>query len=35
MQRIVKHGLLVVFALVLFVTHWRWLRGHDRVAGGG
>ena len=35
MQRIVKHGLLVVFALVLFVTHWRWLRGHDRVADGG
>lgn len=25
-QRLVKHGLLIVFAIALFVTHWRWLR---------
>jgi hypothetical protein len=25
-QRLVKHGLLMMLALVLFVTHWRWLR---------
>ena len=30
-QRLVKHGLLVVLALALFVGHWRWLRGRDRV----
>jgi hypothetical protein len=27
MQRLVKFGLLMAFAVVLFVTHWRWLRG--------
>lgn len=26
-KRMVKDGLLVVLALVLFATHWRWLRG--------
>jgi hypothetical protein len=29
-QRLVKHGLLILLAIVLFVTHWRWLRRqHD------
>jgi hypothetical protein len=23
---LVKHGLLILIALVLFVTHWRWVR---------
>jgi hypothetical protein len=26
-QRLVKFGLLIVFAIALFLTHWRWLRG--------
>lgn len=26
-QRLVKTGLLMVVAVVLFMTHWRWLRG--------
>ena len=26
-QRLVRNGLLVLLALALFVTHWRWLRG--------
>lgn len=26
-QRLVKHGLLMLAAVILFVTHWRWLRG--------
>ena len=25
-QRLVKHGLLILLAVVLFLTHWRWLR---------
>jgi hypothetical protein len=25
-QRLVKHGLLILLAIVLFVTHWRWLQ---------
>lgn len=28
-QRLVKHALLVVIALGLFVMHWRWLRARD------
>ena len=34
-QRLVKHGVLMLLALALFVTHWRWLRAHDRVADAG
>jgi hypothetical protein len=34
-QRLVKHGVLLLLAIVLFFTHWRWLRGHDRVADAG
>lgn len=30
-QRLVKHGLLVVVALALFVGHWRWLRTRERA----
>jgi hypothetical protein len=26
-QRMVKHGLLMLLAVVLFATHWRWVRG--------
>ena len=25
-QRLVKHGLLILIAVVLFIWHWRWLR---------
>ena len=25
-QRLVKHGLLMLLAIALFATHWRWLR---------
>jgi hypothetical protein len=27
MQGLVKHGLLILAAAVLFMTHWRWVRG--------
>ena len=30
-QRLVKHVLLVVIALALFIGHWRWLRTRERV----
>lgn len=32
-QRLVKHGLLILLASILFATHWRWVRGQrDAVA---
>lgn len=31
-QRLVKHGLLILLAVVLFATHWRWVRT-QREAG--
>jgi hypothetical protein len=31
MQRLVKHGLLMLVAIVLFATHWRWLRRQREV----
>jgi hypothetical protein len=27
LQRLVKHSLLMLLAIVLFATHWRWVRG--------
>jgi hypothetical protein len=30
-QRLVKHGLLMLLATLLFVTHWRWLRRQREV----
>ena len=27
-QQLVKNGLLILLALVLFATHWRWVRSH-------
>lgn len=27
-QRLVKHGLLIIISVVLFGTHWRWLRNY-------
>ncbi len=27
-QRLVKHGLLILISIVLFGTHWRWLRNY-------
>jgi len=34
-QRLVKHGLLIILAIVLFVWHWRWLqRQRDAVPVG-
>jgi hypothetical protein len=32
-QRLVKHGLLLVLALLLFATHWRWLQRRARTEG--
>lgn len=32
-QRLVKHGLLILLSIILFATHWRWVRGQkDGVA---
>lgn len=32
-QRLVKHGALLLVAVILFATHWRWLR-RQRVEAG-
>ena len=31
-QQLVKNGLLILLAIVLFVTHWRWVRARDVVS---
>ncbi|HET9452823.1 MAG TPA: hypothetical protein VFO66_00965 [Gemmatimonadaceae bacterium] len=33
-QRLVKHGLLLVVAVVLFLTHWMWARRQREGAAG-
>jgi hypothetical protein len=32
MQRLVKHALLILLSLILFATHWIWLRRHKDAA---
>jgi hypothetical protein len=31
LRRLVKHGLLIVLAIILFVTHWGWIRRQREV----
>lgn len=31
-QQLVKHGLLILLAITLFVTHWRWLGGQREAS---